>query len=1342
MATVSSSLQFRRMQQEAKAKELGQQLDNLKSRMEFRNEDDLSTELDALLRQLESKDSRIGSLENELEKKSVKIQELILQMEVLGQKLDGSYQDTLKALQNSDLAIAADRKQLEQKLSHMETLLSQSKLVTEKSAPNDSSFLTTQPQRQLPMSSNVADFLQEHLSHSEEEKRSMIEEKVRLESHIMELKQVQKIRDDKIGLLEKKNLDQATQIVQLATQLADLQQSKNRVMGASDYEDEGFIEHLRFLARSAEEERDALARRLKDKEAALNDTMTALEETKRNMDRLELSVQAQAAAKEQLSQELGMLQSTLVTKESELQGMEDAALSSKSVISSLTSDVISLQSHLKTTEDKLTETCSAYVYAQEELAGKQTALANLESNLYVLEEQVNQKESELRASVEHANSLTKTLEQRNIHIQQMEEKAACVSKQAQDWADVLDEVRSAKQVAEDNVILLERTIDDLKAKLAESCASLERAQSERKEEREQLKAQIHDLIEQLAEKGAELQASENALDDLRQQQDGKLKMKQDAEKELSDYKAQLEEMKGRSNEAFREAEADRLKLVDQIAELESKLAEIDQVAGLAKVALEKALDDKEASDAKIEDLQKQLAEASDATTRSSDDGRSAIIQDLQSMLEASQQEAILSKENVQQVQQALESAEQKSLELEQQLSQLNEVFQQAQLENEAPALQAQVDALENEVEELKVSLLSSEEKYSFQEEALKRAVEDSELQGRAVKVFENQMSCLQKQLDDFESQPDVLEDVRCALEARISELTNLLAGMEADRAFSQTEYATLQNRFEQAQQTEQSLADELEASRSELAKCIAEHAEEAELYRERGEQCVKLEAELKSFQLRVTTLESALAEIKGHSSSPQNRINAIEEEKQKMEADLKKQIHELDSRLLDSTKEVQLLRVNLNQSLELRSTHASRLEELTGQLELFHSQLREKDQLIAARDKSISEQAAKMEELIAHIVEVEGQLAESDKITKFSRTCSSRLEEEKRISEARSQKKIVEMETQLAESGRRVETLQTSLSNVEDEKRELKEKRKDVEAKLNNLTMLLRLKEEELEAQNRSSRDHVKKVDDLMRQLAEVEGRLEVSNQVAEFLQSCLSKADEENRLNESKWQKKIGQLEIAIAETKRRSEMAVLRAEEEKRLSDSKAKDLVLSVERSVQTFLASHGQTDIEVPPTIDTVAPLTDPSKQKRQEILLAGVIPLAILAVWAGVSLPCMRPSVPSSVSPNIPAKPVPIISVDLESSGWQNKTPTIGLSSSSSSSSDCLETVSTFFRTVAVKEPVVVKDDPSPIESAPKSSFWSGPPAKSLEKVSAKHVGQIHRAVTDWLSDSLMANQFN
>ncbi|GAX23095.1 hypothetical protein FisN_15Hh002 [Fistulifera solaris] len=1338
MATVSPSLQLRRMQQEAKAKELGQQLDNLKSRMEVRDEDDLSTELDALLRQLESKDSRIGSLESELEKKSVKIQELILQMEVLGQEIDGSYQDTLKALQNGDLAVVADRKQLEQKLSHMETLLSQSKLVTEHSAPNGSSFLTTEPQRQLPMSSNVTDFLQEHLSHSEEEKRSLIEEKVRLDSHIIELKQVQKIRDDKIALLEKKNLDQATQIVQLATQLADLQQSKNRVMGASGSEEEGFIEHLRFLARSAEEERDTLARRLEGKEAALKDTMTALEETKRNIDRLELSVQEQAAAKNQLSQELGMLQSTLATKESELQSMESAALSNKSIISSLTSDVTSLQSHLKSTEDKLTETSSAYAFAQEELARKQTALANLESDLHALEEQVEQKESELRASVEHANSLTRTLEQRNIHIQQMEEKVASVSKQAQDSADVLDEVRSAKQVAEENLLLLEKTIDDLKAQLVDSCASLERAQSQREEEREQLKAQIQDLIEQLSEKGVELQASENALNELRAQQEETLEIKEDTEKELSNHKAQLEEMKGRLEEAYREAEAVRLTMVNQIADLESRLAEIDQVAGLAKVALEKALDDKEASDAKIDDLQKQLVEA----FQSSGEKNSTIIQDLQSRLEASQEEAILSKENVHQMQQALESAEQKSIELEQQLSQLNEMFRQAELENDAPSLQARVDVLENEVAELKVSLQSAEEKCLFQEEALKKAVEDSESHDRTVKVFENQMACLQKELDDFESQPDVSDDVSCALEAKIIELTNLMAGMEADLASSQTEYATLQSRLEQAQQTEQSLADKLEASMAELAKFIAEHAEEAELYRARGEQCVKLEAELKTFQQRVTTLETALAEIKNDSSSPQHKINAIEEEKQKLEADLKKQIHDLDSRLLDSTKEVQLLRVNLNQSLELRSTHASRLEELTAQLELFHSQLLEKDQVIAAKDKSLSEQAAKMEELIAHIAEVEGQLAESDKITKFSRTCSSRLEEEKRISEARSQKKIVEMETQLTESVRQVETLQTTLSSVEEEKRELKEKRKDLEAKLNNLTMLLRLKEEEIEAKDRNNRDHVMKVDDLMRQLAEVEGRLQVSNQVAEFLQSCLSKADEENRLNESKWQKKIGQLEIAIAETKRKSEIAVLRAEEEKRLSDSKAKDLVMSVERSVQRFLASHGQADIKILPTMDIVTPISDPPKQKHQEVFLAGVIPLAILAVWAGVSLPCMRPPVPSSVAPNIPAKKAPFKSftVNPESNAWQNKTPTIGVTLSSSS--DCLETVSTFFRTVAVKEPVVVKDDLPTKESAPTSSFWSSAPVNSVEKVSAKHVGQIHRAVTDLLSDSLMANQFN
>jgi chromosome segregation ATPase len=1341
MATVSPSLQLRRLQQEAKAKELGQQLDNLKSRIEVRNEDDLSTELDVLLRQLEIKDSRIGSLESELEKKSVKIQELVLQMEVFGQELDGSYQDTLKALQNADLAVAADRKQLEQKLSHMEALLSQSKLVTEMSAPNGSNYLTTELQGQLPMSSNVTDFLQEHLSHAEEEKRSVIEEKVRLESHIMELMQVQKIRDDKIALLEKKNLDQATQIIQLATQLADLRQSKNHATGiSSDSEEEGYIEHLRFLARSAEEERDVLAQRLKEKETALNDAMASLEETKRNIDRLELSVQEQAAAKDQLSQELDMLQSTLATKESELQSMESVALSSKSAISSLTSDVTSLQSHLKTTEDKLTQTSSAYAFAQKELAVKQTALANLESNLHALEEQVKQKESELRASVVHANSLTQTLDQRNMRIQQIEEKAACVSKQAQDSAGALDEVRSAKQIAEENVVLLERTIDDIKAQLAESCADLDRAQIEREEEREQLKAQIQDLIEQLSEKGAELQASENVLDDLRKQHEKTLKMKEDLETELSEHKSQLDELKGRSDKAFREAEVERLKLVNQIAELESRLAEIDQIAGLAKVALEKALDDKEASEAKVEDLQKKLAEASAATTQSSDDGTSGIIQDLQSKLEASQQEAIVLKENSQQAQQALESAEEKSLELEYQLSQLNEVFQQSELENEAPALQAELDALENEVAELKASLLSAEEKCFLQEEALKKAVEDSELQGGAVKVSENQMFDLQKQLDDFESQPDIAADVRCALESRISELTNLLAGMETDLAFSRTEYAALQNRLEQAQQMEQSLSYQLGASRSELEKYIAEHVKEAEIYRERGEQCVKLQAEVESFQLRVATLETTLAEIKSDSSSPQNRINAMEEEKQKMEAYLKKQIHDLDSRLLDSTKEVQLLRVNLNQSLELRSTHASRLEELTNQLGMFHSQLLEKDQVIAAKDKSIGEHAAKMEELIAHIAEVEGQLTESDKITKFSRTCSSRLEEEKRISEARSQRKIVEMETQLAENGRKVETLQTTLSSVEDEKRELKEKRKDLEAKMNNLTMLLRFKEEEIEAKDRSSRDHVMKVDDLMRQLAEVEGRLQVSNQVAEFLQSCLSKADEENRLNESKWQKKIGQLEIAIAETKRKSEMAVLRAEEEKRLSESKAKDLVMSVERSVQKFLASHAQTDIVAPPTMDIVTPLANPPKQKRQEIFLAGVIPLAILAVGAGVSLPCMRPPVPSSVSPSIPAKAVPLkrVTVSPESNAWQNKTPTIGVTSSN----DCLETVSTFFRTVAVKEPVAVKDDPPVLEPTPKSSFWSGSSAESVEKVSAKHVGQIHRAVTDLLSDSLMANQFN
>jgi len=131
-----STLREKKRLHDEKAHELEAQLDAFKSKMSEAKNDELDVQLSSFRKQLQEKDTKIGVLEQKLQDKAIKIEELVSQMAAIGEHLDKSYHETLECLQAGSLQAEEEKNELARKVSEMEFLLSETKRVAENAQKN------------------------------------------------------------------------------------------------------------------------------------------------------------------------------------------------------------------------------------------------------------------------------------------------------------------------------------------------------------------------------------------------------------------------------------------------------------------------------------------------------------------------------------------------------------------------------------------------------------------------------------------------------------------------------------------------------------------------------------------------------------------------------------------------------------------------------------------------------------------------------------------------------------------------------------------------------------------------------------------------------------------------------------------------------------------------------------------------------------------------------------------------------------------------------------------------------------------------------------------------------
>lgn len=246
------------------------------------------------------------------------------------------------------------------------------------------------------------------------------------------------------------------------------------------------------------------------------------------------------------------------------------------------------------------------------------------------------------------------------------------------------------------------------------------------------------------------------------------------------------------------------------------------------------------------------------------------------------------------------------------------------------------------------------------------------------------------------------------------------------------------------------------------------------------------------------------------------RIEGLNEDMARIERDLSAKYSEtleemsrhtamLEKLLAESKQESSGLRQSLSiVQAEHRSADAA-ARDLTAKLDSFVTQIRQKDDAIAARELKCSEQVREVQELHQNLIDLENQL---------------KAKHDETLNELTQQ--VTELESRLAEVKGEAENRSRLLSRTEEAKQLNDAKLSKLQEELASLRAELKTKEGALEA----AIDAAKPAEELVMQAVELEKQLLEYKERNEELEAKVARAEEEQALNDARREALEAQLE------------------------------------------------------------------------------------------------------------------------------------------------------------------------------------------------------------------------
>lgn len=443
-----------------------------------------------------------------------------------------------------------------------------------------------------------------------------------------------------------------------------------------------------------------------------------------------------------------------------------------------------------------------------------------------------------------------------------------------------------------------------------------------------------------------------------------------------------------------------------------------------------------------------------------------------------------------------------------------------------------LDQMVRQIAELQVRLTkSNKEADLLHEETIKAQNEKGDIE-RKLKLLEDQFERLQA--EKVEQERDAQRKI-CDLESRV----------KAQVGFVLSSANTTLSERTGTEESVHAIESEVAKLKGNLGMQEAEIETRRKLFEENGSKIKELKEQVTLVESRLAVanqvadfLKSSLSRSEDENKKNQARAAEVETQLENLKSQLQERditIAQMEFKLSESTRITKFVQGNLSRTQDEKRQQECKAKEAMDKLESLEAELKEMEQSLhntrfqltgtnrvlnfvqATLDKTKKEREAVENELEGKIAEKQFKLTESTRVLGFVQSTLRKTQEEKQKLENDLEAKVASLEFRLSESNRVAKFLQSSVSRMGQEKSVVEAKVKDLEAQLATARDELKQKEESIQAGQEASLEQAQALTEMRGKIAEIESRLAVTNLVAEFLQTSLSRTEEEKRESDAK---------------------------------------------------------------------------------------------------------------------------------------------------------------------------------------------------------------------------------
>lgn len=952
--------------------------------------------------------------------------------------------------------------------------------------------------------------------------------------------------------------------LQLSGQVTDLTQAYEKLLNESKSKQEALQTELSTLTEEKEGVESALAERSSELNAVTQSAKKQEEEL-----RHELSISLEQ------SQEM---ETTLLALKENAGQLEDQLKHRSTQISKLTELYEEALSTINTQKEKLVQTeellnthqqqCDLYI---QDLASREQTIQQLEESLTALKVErdgllVSSQEeaNRLESAIQKAEASIATLQSDKQHLWGLiEERDA----QLHEFAESQEETLTRLSSQEDQLATLEQQLSQTQLTARQTIANLEREKHRLEESLEERNSQLGDLgerhqetLSQLDERESELERYKSALEQAEQSADKAIanldKEKQNLEAFLKEKHQQLELLSENH-----EGVLSRLKQKED--ELHYSQNSLQQAELATEEAIAKLEGDKERLLKLIGERDTQLSTLTDRHD--------------ELMTQLSEKESTLRKQgaefeqNKQHQELAFQSLKKDKEELYARLQERHSQLQDFTEKNDQAL--AEIAQLESQLSTYKIEIQQSEQR-------AKQSMATMENDRRRLLDLLEQRDC---RLEDFTEDHETALATIVSLEAQVSQYkgqveraeertASTVATLEREKQKLQGFLEEKDRRIEKLTLEEEDLLAELREKDGEIAHYKAalgsteRSTEEAlvalekdklrllELLKERNTQLNELTDEHEEALAQVSARETELADYKGRlkkaEQSTRSSIAQLEEEKQRLEQQLKKSLSQLNHTSLETHE--------ILAQLEDRGEELTHYKQLLEESEAKHKQALATFEKVQAHLKDqLSQKDEKLSKL-EHLSKAHGEdkkylselQVEYEKKSEAHALALSQLEETRHLlakERADHRSGIQEFEQSLGKLQARESELKQQLA-IQAGNEEAKQELVSVQSQLNEARLVLNTERESYRDTIRKLQERLAEQDRQVNRLEQAQLSTEIGHEEArKALQEALSTIQE---LQSKLSQEKITRQEVARQLEQRLSEQAMERQETERKLA------------------------------------------------------------------------------------------------------------------------------------------------------------------------------------------------